>query len=281
MIPSRRPHGRWPLLLLLLLEAWMAIITILPLITGVSGMTTIPVREPSPTEDATSAQYTSDRIFRDTVLDETNHYRAQHDAHPLTWNETLQAYAQDWADRCLWRHSHGPYGENLAGGYANASAAVFAWADERRMYNFSKPTGFTEATGHFTQLVWKATRQVGCARVDCGQDPADDDDSTRAKGWYVVCEYAPAGNVVGYNNKFFKANVEPQGGASGGDDHDHDHGASGSGSGSGSSAGESNGSHNGNDDDDDDKSGAAFASARMSSICVAALAVAVVFVVFG
>lgn len=98
MIPSRPPHSLW----LLLLAAWNAII--LP-ITGVSGTTTITVWEPSPTEDATSAQYTSDHIFRDTLLNETNYYRAQHDAHGLTWNETLQAYAQDWADRCLWKHS--------------------------------------------------------------------------------------------------------------------------------------------------------------------------------
>jgi len=26
-------------------------------------------------------------------------------------------------------------------------------------------------------------------------------------GWYVVCEYFPAGNVVGDNNQFFKDNV--------------------------------------------------------------------------
>lgn len=138
------------------------------------------------------------------------------------------------------------------------------------MYDFGKPTGFTEATGHFTQLVWKSTRQVGCARVDCGYNPNDDNNSTRAKGWYVVCEYTPAGNVVGYNNKFFKANVEPQGGAT--DDDTGNNNAT------GSSAGESNSSNNNNNDDE---SGAAFASVRMSSIWVAALPVAVVFVVFG
>lgn len=60
------------------------------------------------------------------------------------------------------------YGENLAYGYQNVSAAVIAWGDEGDMYNFGKPTGFTEETGHFTQLVWKATTQVGCAAVNCG-----------------------------------------------------------------------------------------------------------------
>lgn len=41
------------------------------------------------------------------------------------------------------------------------------------MYNFTLPTGFTEETGHFTQLVWKSTKQVGCAAVNCGYSKND------------------------------------------------------------------------------------------------------------
>ena len=85
------------------------------------------------------------------------------------------------------------------------------------MYNYDTPTGFTEETGHFTQLVWRGTEQMGCAAIDCGFGDSDGDgdgdsksrrtsrtqkDSTlgkyeQAQGWYVVCEYSPAGNVVG------------------------------------------------------------------------------------
>lgn len=65
------------------------------------------------------------------------------------------------------------YGENLAYGYGNVSAAVIAWGEERNMYNFGKPTGFTEETGHFTQLVWKSTTQVGCAAFNCGYSKND------------------------------------------------------------------------------------------------------------
>lgn len=60
------------------------------------------------------------------------------------------------------------------------------------------------ATGHFTQLVWKNTTQVGCSRKECnaGQQGGHGD----APGWYVVCEYAPAGNVIGA----FVDNVQEQ-----------------------------------------------------------------------
>lgn len=51
--------------------------------------------------------------------------------------------------------------------------------------------------------------------MDCGYDADAKDEETgvyeKAQGWYVVCEYAPAGNVVGRNKKWFKMNVKPAG----------------------------------------------------------------------
>ncbi|KAE8140762.1 CAP domain-containing protein [Aspergillus pseudotamarii] len=167
--------------------------------------------------------YTSPEVFKDTILSSSNNYRKEHNASDLVWNETLTRYAKDWAEGCRWKHSHGPYGENLAFGYQNASAAVFAWGDERRMYDFKKPTGFSEETGHFTQLVWRSTTDVGCAAIDCGYGNGTDDNEkrgdtgsyTRAQGWYVVCEYSPPGNVMGASraaggeNGLFRVNVQP------------------------------------------------------------------------
>lgn len=66
------------------------------------------------------------------------------------------------------------------------------------MYDFREPTGYTEATGHFTQLVWRDTTDVGCAAVDCGYVGENEGGRPeRALGWYVVCEYSPGGNIVG------------------------------------------------------------------------------------
>jgi len=40
--------------------------------------------------------------------------------------------------------------------------------------------------------VWKNTTKVGCGAVNC-----DSSASNGVKGWYLTCEYSPAGNVKG------------------------------------------------------------------------------------
>lgn len=90
---------------------------------------------------------------------------------------------------------------------------VEAWGDERKLYNFDRPTGFSMSTGHFTQLIWKNTNSVGCGRVDCDNSATDG-----ASGWLVVCEYWPAGNVIGdFKNQVQKRikGVKGSGGAGG------------------------------------------------------------------
>jgi hypothetical protein len=67
-------------------------------------------------------------------------------------------------------------------------------------YDFKKGE-FSHETGHFTQLVWKATDSVGCGRTECDGKGGDE-----APGWFVVCNYYPAGNVVG----LFTENVQAE-----------------------------------------------------------------------
>ncbi|KAG0658290.1 hypothetical protein C6P46_005841 [Rhodotorula mucilaginosa] len=167
---------------------------------------------PAPTKTGNGGGDSKDPFVQD-CLSEHNTFRATHHADPLVWNTTIQAAAQKWADHCVWEHSGGkvgPYGENL---YAlapitqtqplDAKAGIKAWNDEEKMYDYSKPTGFTHETGHFTQTVWKGTKQLGCAFARC------DDIIGKGLGAFLVCEYWPGGNMVGSENKYFRENVLP------------------------------------------------------------------------
>src|SRR5271170_1994604 len=77
-----------------------------------------------------------------TMLDSHNTFRAQNQAGPLTWSSTLADYAQQHASGCVFEHTGGPYGENLAAGYGSIEASIEAWYDEQSEYSFSDP-GFS------------------------------------------------------------------------------------------------------------------------------------------
>ncbi|KWU43283.1 PR-1-like protein [Rhodotorula sp. JG-1b] len=146
---------------------------------------------PAPTTTGDGGGDSTDPFVRD-CLSEHNTFRGTHHAEPLVWNTTIQTAAQKWADHCVWEHSGGkvgPYGENLN--------------EEEKMYDYSKPTGFTHETGHFTQTVWKGTKQLGCAFARC------DGIIGKGVGAFLVCEYWPGGNMVGSDNKSFRENVLP------------------------------------------------------------------------
>jgi uncharacterized protein YkwD len=111
---------------------------------------------------------------------------------PLEWSERLTEVAQKWANYLLksGQFYHQPknlYGENLyeiSGGEASPVQVLNSWASEA--YDYHHRTNSCESTcGHYTQIVWRETRQVGCA-VAKGQG---------RQVW--VCEYAPPGNFVG------------------------------------------------------------------------------------
>jgi uncharacterized protein YkwD len=131
-----------------------------------------------------------------------NAARAKHCAAPLAWSPKLAAVAQKWADTlkakgCAFGHSGGQYGENLAAGTDGAldpEGVVAMWYDEIAKYKFPNG-GFSMTTGHFTQVVWRGTTQVGCGHTECkGNDI-----------W--VCNYDPAGNWDGQ----YRDNVLPVG----------------------------------------------------------------------
>ncbi|HTP87786.1 MAG TPA: CAP domain-containing protein [Bryobacteraceae bacterium] len=111
---------------------------------------------------------------------------------PLTWSSRLADRAQEWADHLAARHQfqhspNSPYGENLFeidGGSATPADVVADWASEARDYDY-RTNQCRGVCGHYTQIVWRGTKEVGCAMARDG----------RREIW--VCEYDPPGNIIG------------------------------------------------------------------------------------
>ncbi|CCH43924.1 hypothetical protein BN7_3479 [Wickerhamomyces ciferrii] len=175
-----------------------------PITSASSSSTAKPSSSSSPSSSSTqsststssSSSSSSTLSFPSEVVQLHNDKRSKHSATPLKWDQKLTDVATSYANQYNCNgtliHSTFEYGENLAIGY-NTSAAIEAWYDEVQKYNFNNP-GFSEATGHFTQLVWNSTTKVGCAVKDCGD----------YFGEYLVCEYDPAGNIQGqYDDNVF------------------------------------------------------------------------------
>lgn len=162
---------------------------------------------------ATSAR--TDPVDAAAMLAAQNQWRSEVAVAELRWSETLQQRAEKWASElkrgndCRMKHS-GP-AENLywAGALKTANAkdgngnwiwqnslqtiteadVANDWASEKQWYDYASntcgaPTG--KSCGHYTQMVWRDSQEVGCARAVC-------DDFSQV--W--VCNYEPAGNVQG------------------------------------------------------------------------------------
>lgn len=93
----------------------------------------------------------------------------------------MASFAKSVSAGCIFKHSGGKFGENLAAGYSTPAAAIDAWYEENTVYNYAAGM-FSSTTGHFTQMVWKGASKVGCGIVTCngaGGTPGD----------FLTCEY--------------------------------------------------------------------------------------------
>lgn len=140
-----------------------------------------------------------------------NSVRATVKVPDLTWSNDLAAYAREWAehlrDQKGCKPEHRPYdgkfaqkhGENLYWGSAmvwsngkrepqrvDAAGVVQSWAKEVANYDYAK-NHCSGVCGHYTQMVWRDSRQVGCAMALC--------DDSKDQIW--VCSYDPPGNWQG------------------------------------------------------------------------------------
>ncbi|HEY2473724.1 MAG TPA: CAP family protein [Candidatus Cybelea sp.] len=138
--------------------------------------------------------------FSAEILAAHNTYRAAVGVPPLTWSDELARSAQAWANALTSsvEFAHDPdvrnQGENLWMGTTGAfslTQMIDGWGQEERYFrNGTFPnvstTGNWFDVGHYSQMVWRSTRKVGCAGVD-GSDG----------NYRLVCRYRPPGNVIG------------------------------------------------------------------------------------
>jgi hypothetical protein len=132
------------------------------------------------------------------------------------WSDSLAAGAQAWADYQArtgdWRHATdaekgGSYGESLSKenrywfgtaipqGSFSTESLLEGWVSEKTQYN-GEPVDSTNYLrfGHYTQMVWRGTTQIGCATAITqeGVPPGAVGETV-----YLVCRYSPAGNQFG------------------------------------------------------------------------------------
>ena len=147
------------------------------------------------------------------TLNSHNKVRTALGLKPLRWSNKLALYAEQWANHqaktqnCFMQHRphyESPfrqiYGENLFWAspkrwsdgkielqQISIKQVIKAWADEVVDYNYQSNSCRTgEQCGHYTQIVWRESQAVGCAKVVCAD---------KSQLW--VCNYDPPGNYVG------------------------------------------------------------------------------------
>eukprot|EP01064_Diplonema_japonicum_P000290 TRINITY_DN1020_c0_g1_i7.p2 TRINITY_DN1020_c0_g1~~TRINITY_DN1020_c0_g1_i7.p2 ORF type:complete len:282 (+),score=61.71 TRINITY_DN1020_c0_g1_i7:42-887(+) len=146
----------------------------------------------------------------DRVVEAHNKVRAKHGACPITysrevetWTKNSPGFVNTCTNRKLEHNSkrklNGDYlGENLWGGSGyselqdydpvRGTGSWYCGEEGCWDYSASKSTGGT--TGHFTQVVWKNSLEIGCAL--CHSKPGS--------GWtniYFMCNYRIGGNYGG------------------------------------------------------------------------------------
>eukprot|EP00747_Dinoflagellata_sp_TGD_P124690 gnl/TRDRNA2_/TRDRNA2_174041_c0_seq4.p1 gnl/TRDRNA2_/TRDRNA2_174041_c0~~gnl/TRDRNA2_/TRDRNA2_174041_c0_seq4.p1 ORF type:complete len:334 (+),score=79.55 gnl/TRDRNA2_/TRDRNA2_174041_c0_seq4:114-1004(+) len=187
-------------------------------------------------------------------VSEHNKFRCMHGVPPVTWSDPVAQDASKYitpltkmkhADSYGVAPPAGPAGENLYWTSAQASPipSVKAWYSEVNDCN-GGPEGFTDGcangvggkpTGHFTAMIWKGVKTIGCA--------------TNANGQMTICRYKAGDSLSmdtpnmnkpsNYPNQVFKrVKTEAE--------------CSGAGGGGGGSASDSD-DNNENDDNDNNK----------------------------
>ena len=149
--------------------------------------------------------------FQKELVARHNELRRKHAASSLTVLKDLSTLCQKTVDNCkkIGGLQHGDLrfddgtwvGQNLfLSSWAPTGTYVADdWYSEIENYDYTAADekGII-SSGHFTQMVWKSSKQIGCA-VTVGPW------KTYSDAYYVGCNYLPVGNILGH----FSENVSP------------------------------------------------------------------------
>jgi len=169
-----------------------------PTTTTSTPTTSSTTKTPTTTTPSTSTSSGSGSFIQ-TVLDIHNAERNALGLPSLTWAADLAGTSQSWCNTIAARnslaHSTGRVhiGENVA--YTKSKAGSVAaninlWLSEKAyfingLYPHISTTGNVEDAGHYSQIVWRTTTQVGCGQA------------TNAGHDFLVCQYRVGGNSNG------------------------------------------------------------------------------------
>jgi len=145
-------------------------------------------------KEAKRVKVTTERPWLEEAVRAHNYYRKKHGVSKISLSDDLCQVAQAWANKIAaddkMAHSQNGFGENIhwsSGDVENGKRPVQHWYSEVKDYDYKKDADFQPGTGHFTQVVWKNSTELGIAKAK----------GASKGGTYVVAVYNPAGNFMG------------------------------------------------------------------------------------
>lgn len=147
--------------------------------------------------DTLDSNYALDTFIKEAI-DAHNFYRRNHGSDFLIHNPEISTIAQNYANYLAkivnMVHSSNKYrneklGENLYCSLDSRAVTLSGkkptqeWYNEISQYKFKD---YQPGTGHFTQVVWKSSREIGIGLA-----------KAKDGSFFVVANYYPAGNMIG------------------------------------------------------------------------------------
>jgi pathogenesis-related protein 1 len=151
----------------------------------------------------TSAQSTGSRLTQEEariLVNLHNVARSEVGVGEIIWANELAAYAQEWIDHLArtdcqlkhrprsgsWKQKYGENGFAGSAGYYGVADAAKSWKGEKKYYGHQVLNSSNwSSSGHYTQMVWRKSTQIGCGKIECGGQII------------IICNYNPPGNIMG------------------------------------------------------------------------------------